>query len=135
MAQNRTISDSGVRLGGDLHNFPVITGSGVSPAQALALAAPLIQFLNSIPYTLDEHGSIAYRTNTLALSHQPELTYGPTHPKAGQPIFAGYSDGDYITRFGGAPMPFIDMDHIPPAALQMFLIYLAGIRDTILNAT
>lgn len=135
MPHNRTINDSGVRLAGDLFSFPAITGSGVSPAQALALATPVIQLLNIIPYTLDEHGVIGYRTNTLALSHQPELTYGPGHPQAGQAIFAGYSDGDYHTRFGGVPMPFIDMDTIPPHALQQFLNLIQGVRDAILNAT
>ena len=123
MPHNRTINDSGVRLAGDLFSFPAINDSGV------------IQLLNIIPYTLDEHGVIGYRTNTLALSHQPELTYGPGHPLAGQAIFAGYSDGDYHTRFGGVPMPFIDMDTIPPHALQQFLNLIQGIRDAILNAT
>ena len=135
MPQNRTITDSGVQLSGNLFSFPPIVGTGVTPAQAAAMAAPLLAFLASLPYYLDEHGVIAYRTNTLALSHEPELTYGPGHPLAGQPIVAGYSDGDYITRFGGAPMPFIDMDTIPPYALQQWLNYLYGIRDAILNAT
>lgn len=135
MVKNRTISDSGVQLGGNLFAQIPVTGTGVTPAQATALAAPLLQFLNSLPATLDERGVLAYRTNTLALSHVPQLTYGPNHPNAGQLIFAGYSDGDYITRFGGAPMPFIDMDTIPPHALQMWLGFLHGVRDAILNAT
>ncbi len=135
MAQNRTISDSGVQLGSTMFAQAPIAGTGVTPAQALAMAAPVMQFLASLPFYLDERGVLGYRTNTLALSHEPELVYGPGHPNAGQPILAGFSDGDYITRFGGAPMPFIDMDTIPPHALQMWLNYLYGIRDTILNAT
>ena len=133
--QNRTISDSGVQLGGTMFQPVPVTGTGVTTTQAAALAAPIMQFLASLPFTLDERGVLAYRTNTLALSHEPALTYGPGHPLEGQLIFAGYSDGDYITRFGGAPMPFIDMDNIPPHTLQMWLNFLYGIRNAVLNAT
>jgi hypothetical protein len=132
--ENRTIHDSGVRLDGNLLDIATPAGTGVTPAQAAALAAPLLDFLNMIPYSLDEHGRIAYRTNTLALTHQPILVYAPNHPLAGQPILAQYNDGDYITRHGGAPMPFIDFDTIPPYALEKLLGALYEIRNAILNA-
>ena len=133
--ENRTIHDTGVRLDGNLLDIATPSGTGVTPAQALALASPLTDFLNMIPYSLDEHGRIAYRTNTLAMTHTPVLTYAPGHPLAGQPILAGYNDGDYITRHGGAPMPFIDMDTIPPHALEKLLGALYEIRNAQLNAT
>jgi len=132
---NRTITDSGVRLDGNLLDLAAPSGTGVTPAQAAALAGPLLDFLTMIPYELDEQGRIAYRTNTLALNHTPVLTYAPGHPLAGQPIVAGFSDGDYITRFGGAPMPFIDFDTISPFALEKLLGALYEIRDAIVNAT
>lgn len=133
--RNRTINDSGVRLDGNLLALAAPTGTGVTPAQAADAAQPLLDFLAMIPYDLDEFGKIAYRTNTLTLDHAPELTYAPGHPLAGQPILADYSGGDYITRFGGAPMPFIDFDTIPPYALEKLLGALHEVRDAILNAT
>lgn len=135
MSRNRTTSDSGVRLGGDLFNFPPITGTGVNPAVAAELAGPLLSFLASLPYYLDEQGKLAYKSNTLALSHEPELIYGPDHPLAGQKIWALYSDGAYMTRFGNAPMPFIDMDQIPPHTLEILLKILQEAANTIANAT
>lgn len=133
--QNRTISDSGVRLDGNLLDLPPIVGTGVTPAQAADMAGPLLALLAMIPYELDEQGRIAYKSNTRALTHPPELTYGPEHPLAGQPIEALYSDGAYITRWGGAPMPFIDWDMIPPIALENFLRALQEVVDAQVNAT
>lgn len=133
--RNRTILDSGVQLSGDFPVVAPITGTGVTPAQAIALAAPIINFLASIPYELDEFGMIAYRTNTLAMNHLPELTYAANHPLAGQLILADLSGGDYATRHGGAPMPFIDMDMLSGHSLQVFLRLMYAQRDAILNAT
>lgn len=132
---NRTITDSGVRLDGNLLALQAPAGTGVTPLQAVEMAQPLLDFLAMIPYELDEHGRIAYRTNTLAITHTPVLTYADGHPLAGQPIVAKFSDGDYITRFGGAPMPFIDFDTIPPYALEKLLGALHEVRDAMLNAT
>lgn len=132
--RNRTIDDSGVRLNGDMWDIPPITGTGVTPAQAAALAGPLALWLQQLPYQLDEHGRIDYRSNTLALSHKAQLTYGPPHPLAGQTIEALYSDGSYIQRFGGAPMPFIDFDQFPPHTLEMMLRLLNTIVQTMAAA-
>lgn len=132
---NRTITDSGVQLDGNLFSPGIITGTGVTPAQAIALAAPLVAWLESIPYTLDERGVLSYRSGSVALTHAPELLYAPGHPKAGQPIFADYLDGDIITRYSGAPMPFLDFDTIDPHALKNLLNVLRSVRDAILNAT
>ena len=133
--RNRTIHDSGIRLDGNLLDIVTPTATGVTPPQAGALAQPLLDYLACIPYELDEQGEIAYRTPTMTLTHTPELTYAANHPLAGQPILADFNGGDYITRHGGAPMPFIDMDMIPPHALKVFLQHLYEIRDAILNAT
>ena len=133
--RNRTIDDSGVRLDGDLWDIPPITGTGVTPEQAAELVAPLLMWLDQIPYRLDAHGKIDYQSNTLALSHAAQLTYGPGHPLEGQTIEALYSDGAYIIRFGGAPMPFIDFDTIPPYALEQLLRVMRGLAETIANAT
>lgn len=133
--QNRTTTDSGVRLDGNLLDLAVPSGLGVNSTQAVGVAGPLIKFLNSLPYTLDEGGEIAYRTNTLALTHASELRFADGHPKAGEPIAAEFSGGDYITRFGGAPMPFIDMDTIPPYALKQMLGALYEVRDAMINAS
>ena len=133
--RNRTIDDSGVRLDGSLFDFAPITGTGVTTAQAIAVAGPLTEFLESLPYYLDERGTLAYRSGSLALHHTPELRYGPDHPQAGELIFASGENAAYVTKHGGAPMPFIDMDNIPPHTLQMWLNFLYGIRDAVLNAT
>ena len=133
--QNRTISDSGVQLSGDLLNLPAVTGTGVTPAQAADVAGPLLAFLAMIPYELDQYGRVAYKSNTRALTHAPELTYGPEHPLAGQTIDALYSDGAYITRFGGAPMPFIDWDFIPPITMEKLLQALTEIAQAQASAT
>lgn len=133
--RNRTIHDSGIRLDGDLLDVVTPTGTGVTPAQAAAMAQPLLDYLAMIPYELDEAGEIAYRTPTMTLTHAPELTYAPGHPLAGQPILADFNGGDYITRHGGAPMPFIDMDMISPHALKIMLQHLYKLRDAMLNAT
>jgi hypothetical protein len=135
MSQNRTINDSGVQLENLPHDLAPITGTGVTPAQAAALAAPLTAFIASLPYELDERGILAYRTNTLALSHPAYLTYGPGHPLAGQPINAGWNDGDYITKHGGAPMPFIDMDRMPVDVLNKLLKTLQNMAVTVASAT
>lgn len=133
--RNRTIDDSGVRLSGDLWDIPPITGTGVTPAQAAELAGPLTLWLQQLPYQLDEHGRIDYRSNTIALSHAAALVYGPGHPLEGQPAEAMYSDGAYVQRFGGAPMPFIDFDQWPPHTLEMMLRLLKTIQETLVNAT
>ena len=135
MPSNRTINDSGVQLENLPHDLPPIVSTGVSLAQAAALAAPITAFLASLPYELDERGVLAYRTNTLALSHPAYLRYGPGHPLAGQPINAGWNDGDYITQHGGAPMPFIDMDRIPADMLNKLLKILQNMAVTIASAT
>lgn len=132
---NRTIYDTGVRLSGKLLDLPAPVGTGVTPVQAAEVAQPLIDFLNMIPYTLDENGVIDYRTSTNALTHMPVLTYAPGHPKAGQLIEADHFGGAYITRYGGAPMPFIDMDMIPPYALQKVLVALHEVLAAQLSAT
>lgn len=132
--RNRTIDDHGVQLSGELFDFPDIVGTGVTPAQAAALAAPLTAFLASIPYYLDEQNKLAYRTNTVALAHAPELVYAPHHPLAGQPIVADLDGGDYMTKHGGAPMPFIDMDLIDPESLRKLLIVLQAMQANVLNA-
>ena len=134
MTINRTINDSGVRLGGDLLGLPPVVGTGVTPAQAADMAGPLLAFMAMIPYQLDEFGTLAYKSNTRALTHAPELTYGPAHPLAGQPIVALYADGAYITRFGGAPMPFIDWDMFPPHTLEKLLAALQEVATAQLNA-
>lgn len=132
---NRTTTDSGVRLDGDLLDLVAPTGTGVTSAQALALAGPLDTFLALIPYELDEYGKIGYRTATNALTHTPAMVYADGHPLAGQPAVADRSGGDYHTRFGGAPMPFIDFDMIPPFALEKMLGALNEIRAAIVSAT
>ena len=136
MSRNRTTTDSGVRLDGNFQDVIVPQGLGISPAQAVGAAAPLINFLNSLPYTLDETGeAIGYRTNTLALTHESELRFAPGHPNAGERVMAQFSGGDYVTRFGGAPMPFLDLDVIDPFALLQVLKILYAIRDAQINAT
>lgn len=133
--QNRTINDSGVRLDGNLLDLAPPAGTGVTPAQAAALAQPILDFLAMIPFDLDEHGKLAYRTATNTMTHTPVLLYAAGHPLAGQPILADFSGGDYITRFGGAPMPFVDFDTIPPYALEKILGAVHEIRNAVLNAT
>lgn len=133
--RNRTIDDSGIRLDGNLLDFPQITGTSVTPEQAAALAGPLQALLDMIPYQLDERGTLDYRSNTIALNHTPVLRYGEGHPLEGELITALWSDGAYATRFGNAPMPFIDMDMIPPHTLTQFLRVLTDIRNVIVNAT
>jgi len=132
--RNRTIDDHGVVLNSTLFPFTAIVGTGVTPAQAAALAAPIAEFLGALPYYLDEHDRIAYRTNSLALTHAPELVYAAGHPLAGQPIVADLNGGDYQTKHGGAPMPFIDMDTIDPHALKNLLVILRDMQVAILNA-
>lgn len=127
--RNRTIDDSGVRLGGDLLDIPPITGTGVSEEDALAIAAPLIAWLDSLPYYLDEQNQLAYKSATTTLNHLPTLVYGPNHPDSGDPIWAQFNDGAYATMHGGAPMPFIDMDMISPVALRQLLIILTQIAS------
>ena len=133
--RNRTIDDSGVRLDGDMWDIPPITGTGVTPEQAAELAAPLQLWLAQLPHKLDAHGKLEYASNTLALSHMPQLRYGPGHPLEGELIWARYSDGAYVQRFGGAPMPFIDFDSIHPHTLEMLLRLLTSITATIASAT
>lgn len=133
--ENRTIGDSGVVLDGSLFNFAPIVGTGVTPAQAAALAQPVQDFLDLLPYTLDEHNQLAYREHTIALHHAPELVYASYHPLAGQPIVADWNGGDRAIRYQGAPMPFIDMDFIDAHSLRNMLIMLYSVRDALLNAT
>jgi hypothetical protein len=133
--RNRTLEDSGVRLDGLPIEFVSATGTGITPTQAAAAAAPVLQFLSMFPYVLDEQGHIDYRTNTLALNHTPQLRYGPTHPKAGQLIEAGWNDGAYITRTNGAPMPFIDMDMWPPHTLEKVLAILTALAAAVASTT
>lgn len=133
--RNRTIDDSGVRLDGDLWDIPPIIGTGVTPTQAAELAGPLVAWINQLPYRLDAHGKLDYQSNTIALSHAAQLTYGPGHPLAGQTIEALYSDGAYIIRYGGAPMPYIDFDNMPPYTLEMLLRVMTQLATTIASAT
>ena len=133
--RNRTIDDSGVRLDGNMWDLPPITGTGVTTVQAAALAQPLLYWLQQLPYQLDDQGKIDYRSNTLALSHAPELTYAAPHPLVGQPIKALYNDGAYVQRYGGAPMPFIDFENIHPHTLEMLLLLMTGIVQNIASAT
>jgi hypothetical protein len=135
MPSNRTLSDSGVRMSGDILNLAPITGTGVSSPQAAALAAPLIAWMQSLPYALDEHGKIGYKLPTIALNHAPILEYGAGHPNEGQPIVAEWNDGAYATLHGGAPMPFSDLDMIPPYALEVLLKVLTEISVNIASAT
>lgn len=133
--RNRTIGDSGIRLGGNLLDLPPITGTGVSSEDAVAIAGPLVAFIQSLPYYLDEQGQLSYKSNTIALNHTPELEYGPGHPLAGEPITALYNDGAYAMQYGGAPMPFIDMDLISPVALKQLLTILNEIATVQASAT
>lgn len=133
--RNRTIDDSGVRLDGSLFDFTPITGTGLTSAQAIALAGPLTEFLNSLPYYLDERGTLAYRSGPIALHHTPELRYGPDHPQAGELIFASGEHAAYVTKHGGAPMPFIDLDTVSPHALTQLLTILNEVQAAMLNAT
>lgn len=133
--QNRTVNDSGVNLGGLPVALAPITGTGVTPAQAASLAAPVLAMLAQFPYELDERGMLAYRTGTIALTHPAWLTYGPDHPLAGQPIQADWNNGDTITRHGGAPMPFIDMDRMPADVLNKLLKMLQQMAVNIASAT
>ena len=134
-ARNRSIDDSGVRLDGSLFDFTPITGTGVTAAQAIAIAGPLTEFLNSLPYYLDERGTLAYRSGSIALHHTPELRYGPDHPQAGELIFASGEHAAYVTKHGGAPMPFIDLDTVSPHALTQLLTILNEVQMAMLNAT
>jgi hypothetical protein len=133
--RNRTITDSGVRLSGNLLEIPPIEDLGVTPEDALAIAAPLIAFIDSLPYYLDEQNQLAYKSSTIAINHTPILEYGPGHPDEGDPIMAKFNDGAYATRYGGAPMPFIDMDMIGPVALKQLLIVLNEIAAVQASAT
>jgi len=133
--RNRTIDDSGIRLGGNLLELAPITGTGVAPEDALAISGPLAAFLNSLPYYLDEQGHLAYKSNTTTLTHTPILRYGPTHPLAGELITALFNDGAYAVQYGGAPMPFIDLDMIGPVALRMLLKILTEIAEVQASAT
>lgn len=133
--RNRTIDDSGVRLDGSLFDFTPITGTGLTSAQAIALAGPLTEFLNSLPYYLDERGTLAYRSGPIAMHHTPELRYGPDHPQAGELIFASGEHAAYVTKHGGAPMPFIDLDTVSPHALTQLLTILNEMQAAMLNAT
>ena len=134
-ARNRTVDDSGVRLDGSLFDFAAVTGTGVTTAQAIAVAAALTEFLESLPYYLDERGTLAYRSGSLALHHTPELRYGPDHPQAGELIFASGENAAYVTKHGGAPMPFIDLDTVSPHALAQLLTILTEAQAAMLNAT
>lgn len=136
--RNRTAYDSGVRLDGIMFAGVPITGTGVSPAQAAALAAPLAAFLQQIPYDLDSEGRLAYTASIGTLNHLAELKYAPDHPdpaKQGQPVMADLLGGDYITKYGGAPMPFIDLDRIEPQALESLLIILYGLLGQMTTAS
>lgn len=135
VGRNRTAEDSGVIIDGPYFASTPITGLGVTPAQTAALAAPLLAFLQQIPYDLDEKGQLAHRKSTRALNHLAELVYAPDHPDAGQPVFAGLLDGDYITKYGGAPMPFIDMDRIHPDTLAIILSIMTTMATQIATAT
>lgn len=133
--RNRTAYDSGVKLDGPLFAGSPITGTGVTPVQAAALAAPLAQFLAQIPYDIDANGRLAAKKSSRALQHAAALTFAPGHPKAGQPVMAELLGGDYITKYGGAPMPYLDLDYIPPAALEPLLGILNGMLADIVAAT
>ena len=133
--RNRTIDDSGVRLAGSLFDVAPITGTGVTTAQAIAVTGPLTEFLESLPYYLDERGTLAYRSGSLALHHPPELRYGPGHPQAGELIFASGENAAYVIKHGGAPMPFIDLDTVSPHALAQLLTILTEAQAAMLNAT
>lgn len=133
--RNRTIADSGIRLGGNLLEIPPITGTGITAATAITLASPLVNFIGSLPYYLDAENQLAYKSNTTTLAHTPILRYGPTHPRAGQLIRAQFNDGAYALQYGGAPMPFIDMDMIGPVALKSLLKVLTEIAETQASAT
>lgn len=132
--RNRTIDNTGVRMDGSLLDLDPITGSGVTVEQAAAVAAPLAGFLASLPYYLDDQGKLAYKSATIAINHEPVLTYGPNHPLAGQVAAALYTDGAYATMRGGAPMPFFDMDMISPYALEQLLKVLNEILAVQVNA-
>ena len=134
-ARNRTVDDSGVRLDGSLFDFAPITGTGVSSAQAIAVAAPLTELLASLPYYLDERGTLAYRGPSIAMQHTPELRYAPGHPQEGELIFASGEYAAYVTKHGGAPMPFIDLDTVAPHALGQLLTILTEAQTAMLNAT
>ena len=81
-----------------------------------------------------DYGTLAYRGPSSAMNHEPVLRYGPNHPLAGELIFAS-SDGAYVTKHGGAPMPFIDMDTMSPYAVQQLLVILNAAQNAMLNAT
>jgi len=133
--RNRTIGDSGIRLGGNLLEMPPIVGTGVSAPNAIAVAAPLVAFIASLPYYLDTEGQLAYKSNTTTLTHLPILRYGANHPLAGELIEALFNDGAYALQYGGAPMPFIDMDMIGPVALKSLLKVLTEIAEIQASAT
>lgn len=133
--RNRTIDNTGVLMSGNLVDIDAVTGTGVTPVQAAAVAQPLKDWLDSLPYYLDDQGVLAYKSATTSLSHTPALRYAPPHPLAGQLIEALYTDGAYATMRGGAPMPFIDFDMIGPHALQQFLLVMNQILTTQASAT
>lgn len=135
MPRNRTIDDTGTLLDGNLLVIPPVEDTGVTPEQAVAVAGPLANWIASLPYYLDEQDQIAYRGNTTTLTHTPELRYGPGHPQEGELIEAAWNDGAYVVQYGGAPMPFIDMDLIGPVALRNLLIILRQILQAQASAT
>jgi hypothetical protein len=131
---NRSLTDTGVMLSGQIFAAAPIVGTGVTPAQAVAMAAPILAFLATIPYTLDEHGRIAYRMADTHMNHLPELRFAAPHPRAGELIWASY-EGDYHTMHGGAAMPWVDLDYIPPHALEIMLKVMTTMATTVASAT
>ena len=138
--RNRTAFETGVIINGQVFSGTPITGTGVTNAQAMALAAPILALLQQIPYDLDAEGRLAYLPSKRALTHTPELVYGAGAVDAngnsleGQPAEDAYLGGDFITKYFGAPMPFIDMDRIHPQTLEQLLIILNGIAQQIASA-
>lgn len=135
---NRTSIPGGTSLDGKQFAFPPITGTGITPVQAAAAAAPILAVLSMIPYKLNDKGTIDHRHSSRALSHAPELRYSNDHPDpalAGKPINSDLLGGAYIAQYGGAPMPHIDMDHIHPETLARFLLILEEAAAAIASAT
>lgn len=137
--RNRTSIPGGTNIGGELFPVVPITGTGITPAQAAAAAAPIEALLSIIPYELDHTGRLDYRKAPRAMTHAPELTYAndPRVPPAlrGQTIDQGLYEAAYIAQYGGAPMPYLDLDSIHPTALEHIIGILNSIRTAVATAT
>lgn len=139
--RNRTAFETGVIINGQIFSGTPITGTNVTPTQAMQLAAPLIEFLRQIPYDIDTEGRLAYLPSKRALTHEPELVYGAGAFDAdgvsleGQPVEDDYLGGDFITKYQGAPMPFTDLDRIHPQTLEQLLQILNGLVQQIATAS